>query len=138
MGIQEFLPELKALHLPIEEYAIFGSGPLAIRGIRDCNDLDVVVSARLWEELYLRYAPAGKKIELGRIELWRDWMPWFSLVEADELMADADIIDGVPFVKLQYVIEFKKKMGREKDKQDLALIDNYLKTHSEEVEEKQL
>ncbi|HLC97779.1 MAG TPA: hypothetical protein VJC21_03300 [Candidatus Nanoarchaeia archaeon] len=133
MGLQELLQELKALRLPVEDYAIFGSGPLAVRGIRDCNDLDTVVSARLWEELSSRYAPTGKKIEIGNLEFWRDWMPWFSPAEVDGLIAGAEIIDGIPFVKLRYVIELKKKMGREKDKRDLVLIDNYLKTHPDEM-----
>ncbi|MDP3640195.1 MAG: hypothetical protein Q8R53_03270 [Nanoarchaeota archaeon] len=136
MGIQEFLQELKALYLPRGEYAIFGSGPLAIRGIRKCNDLDIVVSAPLWEELSSRYAPAGKKIKIGNLEFWHDWMPWFSPVEVAEIIASAECIDDVSFAKLPYVIDLKKKMGREKDKRDLALIDNYLKTHPEEVEEK--
>ncbi|MBI1968375.1 hypothetical protein HYS49_00530 [Candidatus Woesearchaeota archaeon] len=133
MGIKDFLQELKALHLPIDEYAIFGSGPLAIRGIRDCNDLDIMVSARLWEELYIQYAPAGKKIEVGRIELWRDWMPWFSSAEVDEIIASAERIDNLPFAPLPYVIELKKRMGREKDQQDLALIDKYLKSSPSEA-----
>src|SRR3989338_11261459 len=124
MGLQELLQELKALRLPAEDYAIFGSSPLAVRGIRDCNDLDIVVSARLWEELSSQYAPAGKKIEIGNLEFWRDWMPWFSPAEVDEIIASAECIDDVPFAKLPYVIELKKKMGREKDKRDLVLIDN--------------
>ena len=133
MGLQELLQELKALRLPVEDYAIFGSGPLAVRGIRDCNDLDIVVSAHLWEELSLRYVPIGKKIEVGNLEFWHDWMPWYSPVEIVEIIASAECLDDVPFAKLPYVIDFKKKMGREKDKRDLVLIDNYLKNHPDEM-----
>ena len=46
-----YLAELKALNLPLGHYAIFGSGPLAVRGIREAADLDIIVSESLWKEL---------------------------------------------------------------------------------------
>jgi len=33
-----YIEELEALKLPIGEYAIFGSGPLAVRRIRESQD----------------------------------------------------------------------------------------------------
>lgn len=68
--------ELKKLNISMGEYAVFGSGPLWIRGIRESNDEDI------------------------------------------------------PFVSLEAVIQWKKRMGREKDMRDLALIDEYLKKKS--------
>lgn len=38
-----FLDELKALNLPAGQYAIFGSRPLAVRNLRDANDIDLIV-----------------------------------------------------------------------------------------------
>jgi len=35
---KQLLKELKKLNLPINEYAIYGSGPMAIRKLRDVSD----------------------------------------------------------------------------------------------------
>ena len=35
------------------------------------------------------------------------------------------MIEGLPFVQLKYIIEWKKLFGREKDKKDLQLIEQY-------------
>lgn len=40
----EKLKELKKLNLPEDQYIIWGSGVLAIRGIRDASDIDIIVS----------------------------------------------------------------------------------------------
>ena len=41
------LAELKKLNLPNDKYAVFGSGPLAIYGIRDSEDIDIIVKSEL-------------------------------------------------------------------------------------------
>ncbi len=72
---QELLAEFKKLKLPDEEYVIYGSGPLGVRGIREIHDLDVVVIDKLYQELLLKYPGKEKKdekkrfIKLGKIEL---------------------------------------------------------------------
>ena len=48
---KELLKKVKELNLPQNQYAIFGSGPLAIRGIRDSNDIDLIVKKKLWNKL---------------------------------------------------------------------------------------
>jgi hypothetical protein len=42
------------------------------------------------------------------------------------LIRNAEIIDGVPFIKLDELIKFKKALGRDKDKKDVELIEQYL------------
>lgn len=49
------LAELKKLNLPKDKYAIFGSGPLAINGIRDSDDIDIIVKSEVWDELAKKY-----------------------------------------------------------------------------------
>ncbi len=42
--------ELRTLGLPTRDYAVFGSGPLAVRGlIREIRDLDLVARGAAWE-----------------------------------------------------------------------------------------
>jgi len=47
----QFLDELKQLNLPLDTYAIFGSGPLSVRGIRENHDLDILVTHSTWNIL---------------------------------------------------------------------------------------
>jgi hypothetical protein len=42
--------EMKKLKFPQGQYVIVGSGPLVVRGIRETNDIDIVVSPKLFEK----------------------------------------------------------------------------------------
>lgn len=128
--IDQYLEELKKLNLPKGKYAIFGSGPLVIRGMRDAHDLDVIVKDDVYHELCSQY-PAHvtttpvNGIQIGNLEIGNTWLDESSQV--DEMIDSAEIIDDFPFVKLEYVLEWKKKMRREKDLKDIQLIEEYLK-----------
>ncbi len=43
----KYLDELKRLDLPLDKYAIFGSRVLAVKGIRENRDLDILVKTGL-------------------------------------------------------------------------------------------
>ena len=125
--------ELKRLALPEGGWAVFGSGPMWVRSIRESHDIDVLARGAAWE----RAKQHGKKgikdssgLEYisfadGGIEIYDAWYPgeW----DVDELIDSAEMIDGIPFVQLNQVITWKKIMGREKDMRDLTLIAEYLK-----------
>ena len=124
--------ELKKLALPGGDYVVFGSGPLWVRGIRESHDIDILARGRAWEWAK-QYGEAGVKESSGLeyvsfaddgIEIYDAWYPgeW----DVDRLIDTAETIDGVPFAQLDQVVAWKKVMGREKDGQDLALIDAYL------------
>ncbi|MBN2095638.1 MAG: hypothetical protein JW727_06315 [Candidatus Aenigmarchaeota archaeon] len=120
---QDFVEELKQLNLPMGEYAIFGSGPLAVRGVRESQDIDLVVKDGLWQELSQKYAPEGRRIYVGNVEIYADWSPW---TDTGFLVDSAEIIEGMPYVRLEYVQEWKAYLSRDKDKADLKLIEKYL------------
>ena len=46
----KYTDELKKLNLPIGTYAIFSSGPLAVRNLRENNDLDIIVTKLFFED----------------------------------------------------------------------------------------
>ena len=124
--------KVKDLKLPIGEYALFGSAPLGIRGLRNCRDIDIIVTERLWRECCkeknweMKKMPHGSEyLWSGEIEIWKDWYPgkW----DMQKLIDEAEIIDGLPFVKLEYVIETKKRSGRDKDLEDIEMIKNFLR-----------
>ena len=120
-----FLDELLALDLPPGSFAIFGSGPLAVRGWREAKDVDIIVRRSVWDELAKEYPRNvnGKGLQVSHIELFADWEPWFE--DADMLIDTAEIIEGLPFVRLEHVVAWKKAMGREKDLKDIELIDSH-------------
>ena len=127
---------LKDLALPMDDCAIFGSGPMWLRGIRESTDLDIIARGKAWEWAKLNGTveiKEGSGLECAHfsgksIEIYHDWYPgeW----DIDELIDTADVVDGIRFVKLNSVIEWKKRMGREKDAWDLVLIDAYLKSNN--------
>ena len=122
----QYLDKLNKLNLPNSQYAIFGSGPMAIRGIRESNDFDIIVKKELWDRLIKQYSAKIDKpdcIEIGNIEIYKTWLELTAQI--DEMIDSADIIAGFPFVKLEFVVSWKRSMGREKDIRDLELIEKY-------------
>lgn len=129
--IDTFILELKQFHLPIGQFVIVSSGALAIRNIRECKDLDVLVTAELFDDLAKSY-PSEQIDEMRRISIGNIDFLNFPLSDTDRYPAErqireADLIDGIPFQNLATCRYFKSISDREKDKVDLVLIDEYLK-----------
>lgn len=125
------IKKLLSLDLPENDYAIFGSAPLYFHGIIDeMRDLDVVARGKAWEKVRKlgrieRFSTGGYSVNLfdGDVEIVNDWIPgdW----DKDNLIDEADIIDGIRVVTLENVFKWKKKMGRKKDKKHLDLIKSH-------------
>lgn len=130
---QRKFEELKSINLPAGNLAVFGSGPMCVRGLRECQDLDVIVTEKVFNE-YLQNLDwelkehnnskylKNKNLE---IELWKNWAlgDW----NIQELIKDSEVINGIPFVKLEYVLKWKKINNLEKDLKDIKIIEDYLK-----------
>lgn len=137
----KLLEQLKKMKLPKDAYAIFGSGPIGIRDIRDTHDLDIIVSDELFEEIKSDSSYINKSFEInGRsvemyykngIEIYNKWGPgeW----DTNKIIQSAEIIDGMPFASLDMVIKWKKIAGREKDLEDIKLIEEYMNKQSKKV-----
>jgi hypothetical protein len=129
-----FLEELDGLRLPLGGFAIFGSGPLAVRGLRANEDLDVLVVRELWDELARKYPLKQKpglpeSIRYKNVQIlevhYADWRPLISNPEV--LIADAELIEGRPYVRLDLLLTCKKLMLGAKHARDVELILNHLK-----------
>lgn len=130
------LKKLKDLKLPADEFVLVGSSAMGVRGIRESNDLDIIVSDDLWKMLAQKY-PVTKewgidkiKIEddieiLGEGSVFRD----SQIAPVDEIIRTADVFDGIHYINLELLKKFKQKLGREKDYKDIELIDAYLAQH---------
>ena len=122
--------QLRQLGLPPGGYAIFGSGPLAIRGvIPTCNDLDVLCTPETWDivsqrgktEFLPEYDVTIASFFDGAITFGTKWgIGDFDVVE---LIETAEMIDSLPFVRLEYVVRYKTIRSSTRDLQHLAALD---------------
>ena len=129
------------LGFPLGKYIVVG-GAMEAFGIRKAKDLDIVVTENLFAELMQK----GWKLcecEKCRAE-WKlgstdrilkgdgvDILSEYSCgdsyyADTYELIRNAAIIDGVPYVQLRELLKWKKASGREKDLKDIALIEKFL------------
>ena len=123
----KYLEELLELNLPTDDFAIFGSGPLVIRGIRENDDIDLVAREYLWKKLADKYPEnikSDREVAIGHLSIFRNWLPWFS--DVDELIDTADVFDGIKYINLDYVKKWKEAYGRDKDLEDVKQINKYL------------
>jgi len=128
----ELFDLLRAMTLPSGHYAVFGSGPLLAKGIIDAvNDLDVICRGPAWEracELGDLVPIGGTDVMIvsthdGAITLGRTWA--YGSFDLAELITTAEMIKGLPFVRMEHVIEYKTIAGRPKDLAHLALIEGH-------------
>ena len=126
----ELFDLLRSLELPVGDYAIFGSGPLIVRGwVEPSNDLDILCRGRAWDEA-LR---VGELVHLeewnvdvvevddGAITIGRRWA--IGEFDVDDLIDTAELIAGLPFVELRYVAAYKRIADRPKDRRHLEIME---------------
>lgn len=132
--MKDLLQQLEKLGLPREKFAVGGSGPLGIRGLRESADLDLIVTEDLWNRLSERFpveeSEDCQRIRIGKIEICAK--PILNY-DADALIREADLIDGIRFVTLERTLEWKRRLAREKDLEDVVLIETYFKTAEKPV-----
>lgn len=121
--------KLKELNLPIDQYAIIGSGPLGIRNLREIGDIDLVVTPKLQSLLAKKYPIFDKKIIFPKMDIEAFWEDSFDapILSVETIMQNAEIIDELPFISLEHLLIFKKTMHRAKDLEDIHLIEEWQK-----------
>ena len=129
----QLIMDVKSINLPKGSYALFGSAPIIVRGLREAShDIDIVVKDSLWNQYAKKTEWTKRPIrddyylewEGHNIELWRSWGPghW----DINKIIEDAELVDDLPFVRLETVLAWKKRNGRPKDLKDVQLIQFYL------------
>jgi hypothetical protein len=133
----DIFQNVEALHLPPNQYVVFGSGPLEAYGIRPTRDVDLFVTSVLyqelkvagWEEKTWDLMPGKYLAKDGLYEADDTWHYGDYDPTPEEIIAVADIIRGVPFAPIIEVLKWKRAFGRPKDLADIALIEQYLAGH---------
>jgi hypothetical protein len=80
---KKLFQRVKELGLPAREYALFGSAPICVRGLKDCShDIDIIVTEDIWNDYLKKEGWELKRMDYGSeylwnnyIELWKDWKP---------------------------------------------------------------
>ncbi|MGW1101751.1 hypothetical protein [Streptomyces sp. NPDC002540] len=119
---------LAALQLPRGEYVVCGSAALYVRGLRSrMGDLDVLARGEAWQRA-LELGTAEPTISgyglrvvhpTASIEIMDRWTQGWS---TNRLIDEADVIDGVPFMRLGDILRWKIAAGRPKDHADVTAI----------------
>ncbi|MBM7771362.1 hypothetical protein JOD54_001566 [Actinokineospora baliensis] len=120
---------LRELHLPPDDYVVFGSAPLLAHGLcGEVRDLDIVVRDSLWCQISsygkaARGEITGDPVRTvcdGRIQFSQRWVSadW----DTDDLIERADLIAGIRFASLSDVLAYKRSLNRPKDRQDIATL----------------
>lgn len=135
MTKEEVLIKVKSLDLPKGSYVVYGSAPLAVLGIREVNDIDLLVSDELYNELAkkgwkkIHKGPKDEPLTFDIFDAHKSWEFSDYAPKLSELLSRAVYVEDVPFASLIDVKKWKEASGRPKDITDLKLIDDYLKNH---------
>jgi hypothetical protein len=132
MTKDEIIAKVKVLNLPKDSYVVFGSGPMAVVGLREAKDIDMLVSTDVllalkksgWQTL-----DKGPKDQPAVFDVFEAHDNWdFSSYNPTlvQLLATATIVEGIPFASLLEVKKWKAAASTPKNQADIALIDAYL------------
>ena len=132
---ETFANKVKALDLPLDQIIVIGSGILDQLGIRPASDIDLAASSDLMKKLSEESSDWIKKFDDnqrfyfvkddGSAEVWDGWEFDGQAVSYDGLLDCVVEYDGVRFVNLEFLSQWKKWRSREKDTQDVKLIDEW-------------
>ncbi len=129
--------KIKSLNLPFGKYMVFGSAVMELHNIRKAKDIDLLINEELYKELRkngwsrkwnFKRVLTCKAVKKDSVEAFTN-LKWKNYqFETEDLIRNAENINGVPFMKLEDYLEYKKHLPREKDKNDVILMQNFLKT----------
>ncbi len=132
MTRDEVIYKVKSLNFPKGSYIVFGSAPFAVLGIREVNDIDLLVSQGLYGELEkdgwkkVIKGPQDEPLTYDIFEAHPNWDFSTYAPTLTELLSRSIEVKGIPFASLDDVRKWKAASGRPKDIVDLKLINDYL------------
>lgn len=125
----EYLKKLDELNLDKNKYCIISGGVMLLYGLKQTtNDIDIQILPEYFEELKTRFN-FKKSDKFSYLYEMADG------VEAAVLHfepKDVEIIDGYPVELLEKELEWKIANKREKDKESISIIKEYLKLNIKE------
>ncbi len=120
---------VERLKLPSSEYIVIGGGVLEALGIRDTNDIDIVVSKNLYHQFkrkgWREYIQDDGKHVLSHNGY--QVMETYVGKSLRDLRPNLFTVQKVHFMGLEDLVACKRKMGRKKDYEDIRLVEEYLR-----------
>ena len=113
MKKEEIISKVKKLNLPENSYVVFGSCSLTIAGLRDANDIDLLVSKTIFEKLkangwrQIVKSSSEKPLVWDVFEARDNWDFSSYIPTLEQLITSATIVDGIPFASLEEVRKWK-------------------------------
>lgn len=128
---------VKSLNLPLNKYLVFAGAAMVGYGIvKDTNDIDLCITDDLYEQL--KNEGWEEKIKLDglktlhkdNIEAAVKWGYGKYDISVQALISSSKVIDGVRFIGIKDLFDYKRITNRELDKKDAELIEKFLKNRS--------
>lgn len=120
MDKKVFVETLERLGWPKSEFIILSGGSLLMRGLREKTaDFDLCASRKLAERIDLYNQPTDEKgffVPFEKCQMKDDFEKF-----------KFDLIDGFQCESLESILEFKKRVNRPKDQEDIKNIGAVLK-----------
>lgn len=132
--------ELSKYNLDFTNSVIIASGPLQALSLKQSKDIDVVVNTQVFEKLSLlkdfykesypegHYCLKNGILQIGdRFFISKININW----TYDYIFKNSFVLDGLRYMKLDFVLKIKKLLNRPKDIHDIELIEEYLDSENE-------
>lgn len=134
MNKDNLVTAVESLNFDEEDYIIVGSGILGMLELREIEDIDIVVSQDIFDNIQAlnkwgvkKFADGSHYLTKDIFEIGLDWDSKDCKPNLTELKKDQILIQGIPFINLLRLKSWKLIKGRDKDLIDIKLIDDYLK-----------
>lgn len=136
-GTNDFIARVRATGLPIEKLVVVGSGLLEVLHLRKAQDIDISVAADVFEALATNtdFTPDNDlgvlhyRFKHDNVEVW----PFLADRVSDTpfvyrtVLENSQIIDGVRFITPRFLLMWKRRANRPKDKNDITLLEEYIR-----------
>ena len=119
----DIIRKLQALDFDVSQYWVITGGAMVLYGIREeTGDVDLGCTSELADLLEDQGYPVTvqkdgtrKIIICEDVEIFENW-----------LYDTVQLVDGIPVISLNGLVQMKKSLGREKDLRDIQLIEAFL------------